>query len=418
VERLAAVLLAAVALSASLAGCGSTMAPAAMQPHPPTTGPQANCAGFHATPGVDDRQITIANASDLSGSAPDRYASAQEALRAFVAYFNSTSSICGRRLNLLALDSRADAAGDKAAAAKACQQAFALVGSMSSADLGGAGTAAACGIPDLRAATTHAERADSPVVYAARTQRVGEVASAVPDYFVKHMPDAVHRAALVYVGAQTAARSLAAGYAQRGFQWIYQQGVDATDFNYTPYVMRMRELGVRYVQFVGPYQRAVRLAQAMRQQGLAPEAFVLDANAYDPDFVTSGGAAVDGVRVVTDAALFEESATNPELQLYTKWLTQEVPGAVPSYVGLFAWSAARLFTDTALQLGGQLTRDGLLERLATVKDWDGHGLTVAQDVGGRHSAPCASIVALHGGAWQREADAKLCGDLVQTGTEG
>lgn len=419
------ILLACVVLCAvvGLAGCGSSMAPDPAGPAAATTGvPQANCAGLASGPGVGPREITIASAADLTGPTPGLYAAAQQAVAAFVGYFNHTSSICGRKLRLLALDSRTDAGGDQAAAARACTEAFAMVGSMSAYDLGGATTVSACGIPDLRAAALHPDRAGSPVVFSARSLRPDEVPAAVPDYFARTQPEAVRHAALVYVnsGAHPAnAHSLAAGYAMRGFDWIYRQAVDVAEFNYAPYVMLMKQRGVRYVQFLGSYQRALRLADAMRQQGLRPDAFVLDPTAYDGGFVSAGGEAVRGARVVTDAALFEEAADNQELGLYLRWLAQEVPGAVPSYHGLFAWSAARLFTDLAARLGGTLTRATLLDALAGVTAWDGHGLTVAQDVGGRHSAPCAVVIRLDGGAWVRESGAQpLCGDVVRTGGEG
>ena len=43
------------------------------------------------------------------------------------------------------------------------------------------------------------------------------------------------------------------------------------------------------------------------------------------------------------------------MALYRAWLDQVKPGATPNYFGLYAWSAARLFVEQAVALGGKLT---------------------------------------------------------------
>lgn len=412
--------LSALALCSSTAACGSRLAQQTLGTAPGASSPAANCAGFHGGPGVDEREITIGNASDIGGLTPGLFHATQQAVAAFVAFFNSTSDICGRKLKLLALDSRGDTGGDQAAAAEGCRRAFALVGSMSSADLGGARTVSDCGIPDLRATVVHPERAGSPVVYAARPARLGQLAAAVPDHFVTHYPDAVRSAAFIYVGTAAAeAQSRITGYASRGFNWVYQQAVDDAEFNYAPYAMQLKQRGVHYVQFLGPYRHAVRLAQAMQQQGVQPAAFLLDPAVYSADFARSAVPAVPGTKVFTDVAPLDDGGENPELQLYAKWLAETSPGAMPSYFGVFAWSAARLFTELASGLGGNLSRPNLLAALAAVTGWDGHGLSVPQDVGGRNAAPCVAIMKLEGGRWVRETEDKfVCGELVGSGIGG
>ena len=100
-----------------------------------------SCEGFKNQTGITDKTITLANVSDISGPVPGIFESAQEATRAYAAYFNATNDICGRKLDVELLDSRADAGADQQAYTKACDEAFAAVGSMSAFDSGGAGTA-------------------------------------------------------------------------------------------------------------------------------------------------------------------------------------------------------------------------------------------------------------------------------------
>ena len=89
-------------------------------------------------PGITDSEITIGNASDISGPVPGLFESSQDAVKAYVAYFNSTSDICGRKLKLVTYDSRTDAGADQQNYAKGCDEVFAMVGSMSAFDSGGA----------------------------------------------------------------------------------------------------------------------------------------------------------------------------------------------------------------------------------------------------------------------------------------
>ena len=185
-------------------------------------------------------------------------------------------------------------------------------------------------------------------------------------------------------------------------QVVYTAGIDVAEFNYAPYVQEMRDHGVRWVEFLGAGQQAVRLARAMRQQELRPDVFLLDATGYDASFVADGGADVDGTTVFVNFTPFEERSANPELDLYLRWLQQVHPGAQPTYTGLFAWSAARHFTEQAIALGGRLTRARLVDRLARVDDWTDHGLHAPQHVGGKDVGGCWRFLRLEDGSWRPE----------------
>ena len=96
--------------------------------------------------------------------------------------------------------------------------------------------------------------------------------------------------------------------------------------------------------------------------------------------------------------MFEESGSNSELQLYTKWLHQVAPGAAPTYFGMFAWSSAELFTRLANQIGPNLTRPAMVKALAGVHNYTGNGLFAPQDVGGKTTSPCALFMQYTGSA--------------------
>jgi ABC-type branched-subunit amino acid transport system substrate-binding protein len=369
-----------------------------------------SCTGFRDQTGVTDSTVVLANVADVSGPVPGIFTSAQQAAKAYVAYFNATSSLCGRKLELLQLDSRTDAGADQTAYTKACQEAFAAVGSMSAFDSGGAATAADCGLPDVRALSTSDARNACRTCFSAQATDLNAFQNAVPDYFLTHHRQATQHAAMVYVNAAASvqnAKTQQAVEEKRGMRFVYSAAFDVAEFNYTPYVERMKDKGVRWVQFVGSTDQAVRLAQAMQSAKFAPEVFLLDPTSYNPTFVRTGGSAVDGAFVFIDFTPFEEARHSTEMQLYEAWLQQVAPGSVPTYFGLFAWSATRLFVEQAAALGGRLTRAGVVSRIRGVHGWTSNGLHAAQDVGGKTNSSCWRFLRLVDGHW-RPAGGYLC----------
>jgi len=177
------------------------------------------------------------------------------------------------------------------------------------------------------------------------------------------------------------------------------QGIDISEFNYAPYVQQMKDKDIEYVQIIGSTAQFTRLAEAMKQQGFKPKVFMIDPTAYNPDFVSSGGDAVEGTTVFINFTPFEEAGSNKELQLYLSWLQQVKPGATPSFFGLFAWSAARLFVQQATQLGGKLTRSALATSLKGVSSWTANGMHAPQPVGAKQASPCWRFIKLVSGKW-------------------
>lgn len=368
-----------------------------------TGGAQVSCTGFHNQTGITDKTITLANVADVSGPVPGIFTSAQQAVKAYVAYFNATASLCGRKLQLLAMDSRTDGTADQAAYLNACSNAFAAVGSMSAFDSGGAATAQHCDLPDLRAAAVSDARNACTTCFGAQATDLHAFQNAVPDFFLKHYHAATQHAAMIYVNAAASvlnAHTQQRVEEERGMRFVYSSSFDVAEFNYTPYVAKMKQNGVRWVQFVGSQDEAVRLAQAMQNANFKPEVFLLDPTAYNPTFVKSGGSAVDGAFVFIDFTPFEEASGSKELRLYEAWLQQAAPGAVPSYFGLFAWSAARLFGKQAAALGGHLTRAALVARIRRVRDWTDQGLHAPQEVGPKVNSSCWRFLRLQQGHWQ------------------
>ncbi|MET3963494.1 ABC-type branched-subunit amino acid transport system substrate-binding protein [Marmoricola sp. OAE513] len=349
----------------------------------------SSCAGFKNQTGITDSTITIGNGADISGPVPGLFTATQQATKAYVSYFNSKSSICGRKLKLITADTRTDAGADQQASAKFCEQAFATVGGMATFDSGGAAAAQACGLPDLRAVAVTGDRNRCKVCFAAEATGDHEFSNAVPDFFVKNYKAASKKAAFLYLNVGAAAEN---GVTQRnvavkrGFDVVYTKAIDVAEFNYGPYVQQLKTLGVRWVQFLGAYQQEVRFAEAMKAANYKPDVYMLDPSAYDEGFLQTGGDAIENTFVYVNFTPFAENAK--EFRLYNTYLQQVAPGAKPTFFGLFAWSAAKLFVEQSIELGGKLSRPALVNSLRGVKNWTAGDLHGPMQVGAKHAPSC------------------------------
>lgn len=361
-----------------------------------------SCDGFKNGPGITDTTITIGNSSDISGPVPGLFESAQDATKAFVAYFNKSNpdGICGRTLVLKNYDSRTDDPTDQRNHVDACENVFAMVGSMSAFDSGGAAVTEQCGLPDLRSAGVTGARQKCATCFGAQSTIAGEVNNVVADHVLKNFPDAAQNAASLYINAGAAAENgqlQPKAMTKRGMRFTVVRGIEVSEFNYAPYVQQLKDEGVGYVQITGAIPQFVRLAQAMTQQGYDPDVFMIDPTAYEPDFISQGGKDVEGVTIYMNFVPFEEASSSPETKLYLDWLQATKPGATPDFFGVFSWSAARLFVETAAKLGGDLNRASLVDAIRKTDNWTANGLHAPQRVGPKHTGECFRLIQVKGG---------------------
>lgn len=382
-----------------------------------------SCEGFENATGITDSQITVANIADISGPIPGLFQSAQDATKAFITYYNATNpdGICGRSLDLLALDSRSDAGGDQQAAARACDAAFAGVGSVSSADQGGAAGAEGCGFPDIRTVITHPDRKACGTCFSAYANTTNLIPAAVPEYWLDREPQASRSFAMYYVdvpAAEVGARSAVTAYEKAGMNAVVVQGIDTSEFNYSVYAQQMKDKGVRFVQYFGPHQFSLRLLRAMEQQGVEVDVYFEDPTIYDSAFTDEAGETADGVYIYAYFGLYDDPSI-PEMVLYRQWLERVAPGADPNMYGVFAWSAARLFVQEATKLGGQLSRASLVQAFARTSSWTANGLHAPMTVGSKETGKCLQISRYADGTWKQESPGRyLCAGLIDSGVGG
>jgi ABC-type branched-subunit amino acid transport system substrate-binding protein len=358
--------------------------------------------------GITGNTITLATVADVSGVQPGLFRSAWQAMNAFNLYINTSGGIYGRQLKTLYLDSRADATSNRAAVTQACDDSFAMVGSMSAFDDGGASAGQKCMIPDISAITVNRARTLSTNVYPASPNRP-DLLNTSWGLWAKHKyPEAIKHSAMLYLNAgatQQSANQRLKALGAMGYKFVYKAQVQVLEGNYSPYVEAMKNAGVQLVNMVSDYQSLVRLQKSMKQQGWTPTVRLWDSVAYSQKYIDLAEESAEGSLVFINTSMFEEAASNAEMQLYQTWLQRAAPGAVPDYFGIYAWSAGRLFEKAARAAGPKLTRAGLFAQLKAIHAWSANGLHVTEDIGNKREANCTLMLEVRNGRFVRIAPA-------------
>lgn len=364
-----------------------------------------SCAGLRSTTGITDEVITLATIADVSGAVPNGFKSAFDAMNAYVAYFNSTSTICGRKLALRTIDSGLSANGSNAASKAACTSAFAVVGSFSAFDGGGAEVTAGCGQPDLRASAVERARQQSPTTFMAMPMNTDQP-YLQPWIWAKQKFGAtvIKDSAFVYLNAG-ASKAIVDNWMKAtakhlGYVWKKVILVDLTGVpNWNGYANQLKSAGIKFVT-TNLADFTPKMAAAFKQADYHP-AYLSDGSVYGQKYLSGAdGAAMDGTYVWTQTTMIEEADRVPEMARYQTWL-RRTGGDAPSYAGAQAWAAGVLFTQLATQLGGKLTRASLVAAAAKVHRFTGNGIIPPTDPGARRTSGCFTIMRIVGDRFTR-----------------
>ncbi len=415
-----------VAVAALAAGCGTR------ESGPPPglaegdAGPAATTPGTSATPaatmvgtlrpacgagsnahgatdkGVTDTAITIGVVSDRSGVIAVPTAGIDGSVAAFVAFCNRLGGINGRKLVLKHYDSKILNEAD--AMKQACDDdVFALVGSGSVEDDQGAVTMVNCKLVEVAAYTATYRKGLSPRVFSPVPNPGTEYAVGPGLFVAKQFPDAVKKAAIMWpnlpVGRVQAARQRDAFEQHAGFHFVYANPTDVLVQNWAPVVSGLKDSGAQWVTDVSTLSEMLHLLQAMNDAGWRPQVIDLGQQYYDPSLPGKPG--TEGALVLTNTVPFEEAAIHPALQTYLRELKAASPGTPPTTLGVTAFSAGLLFAQAAAALGSNLTREGLISQLKTIKHWDGGGLQLPADPGDNQGSRCFMYMQVQGNKFVR-----------------
>lgn len=374
-----------------------------------STGSGASSAGSVANGGATDVGVTgdhvvIANISSISGISPGLFKTAQVATKAYAAMVNAEGGVFGRKLDVLAMDSKLDASEDRLRAIQACKDAFAQVGSAEAFDDGGAPETAKCKMPDIRAFAATGGRAESPTTFSAAAVQSRRYPLGWPKYIARTHPQAIKKTAIFWISAATTEATknrMVKAYKSVGFEFVYEQAVQVVEANFAPYVVEMRRRGVTDVMMVSDVGTQSRLQDAMRQQAFKPEVQDWLSTAYDPAYIVRNGANAEGTFVQMTTAMLEEADKIPEVAKYLQWADRVDPGGRRDIYGLLGWSASMMFVEGMKAIGPKATRAALIGWLSKLHHWDGGGTGPAVDPAGRLPTDCYMYTTVKNGKFVR-----------------
>jgi ABC-type branched-subunit amino acid transport system substrate-binding protein len=357
--------------------------------------------------GVTATEIRIGNVSTLSGPVPGLFQGAVVGTLAYAAYQNSLGGIHGRMLKVDPRDDGLDTGQNRAQTADLAAHAFALAGSVSVNDSGGAPVTAQSGVPDVGVGLSEERRKlptfFSPVPTPGRGYRTGQFL-----WYSKKFPDAVKAVGTMYgdvAASKTSHQDMRHAAESVGWKFVYERGFQATETDFTADVVRMRQSGVKMVYLVSSDEKGMgRFAKAMAQQNWKPEVFATGPSGYDQDlFTLAGPAAVEGMYVDQQAAMYagEDSGIVPEVKLMNQWVQKVKPGYVTDLYVAWSWSSMRLLTQAIEAVGPRLTRDALVKHLRTIDNFDSNGLVSPGGPGNRRPALCYIVLQVKGGKYNR-----------------
>ncbi len=352
--------------------------------------------------GVTDTTITIGVISDKSGVVAVPTAGIDGSVDAFIAFCNSLGGINGRRLVLKHYDSKILNEGD--AMKQACDDdIFALVGSGSVQDDQGAVTMVQCKLVEVAAYTATYVKGLSPRVFSPAPNPGTEYAVGPGKFIAKQFPDAVTHAAILWpnlpVGRTQASRQRDAFEEEAGFRFAYANPTDVLVQDWAPIVSTLQDKHVEWITDVTTVTEMAHLLQAMSDAGWRPTVVDLGQQYYDKSLLGKPG--TEGALVLTNTVPFEEVDRSPALQVYLRWLKEASSSTPPTTLGVQAFSAGLLFAQAAGALGSHLTRDGLVDQLKSIKQWDGGGLQAPADPGDNRGLRCFLYMQIKGSTFVR-----------------
>lgn len=359
--------------------------------------------------GVTDDTITIGVGDDRGfPSSPGLNQHQTKAVLNFIDACNELGGINGRQVEAIEYDAAIVQAGT--VMQEACEQVFMLVGSGFSLDQLAEPARVDCGLGAVPAWTVSADFAHGPF----QVNAVPNPADQNP------MSIAAHAAAVAEERGYDITKSggmygnfsatvetwekVRASYGEFGFEFSTSLEYDINgEADWTPFVSALKEDGVELVYFTGScpfFYQFVRETAALQEFDAI---WLADANFYDSNCAAvNEGGALDNTFIRMVFIPFEEAGQNPATADFIEVLTEAGNDEV-TLLGMQAVSNFLLWATAASACGSELTRDCVLEEIANISEWTGHGLHVPAFPAGNEAPICGLLMELVGTEYRRAA---------------
>ena len=363
----------------------------------PKTGGKANYA---SDVGVTASSIKIGSIATIGGPMPGQFEPWLLGVRAWVNQVNERGGINGRKVQLIPCDDGMDAERNRSCARNLIenQKVFAIVGTntpaMPSAQYVNDKKVPAVGIAPIG---NYAWQLPYWFAYNGMRScpRNGVTEPGKPGYCAtntirssnatyKYFKDTVgvKKAAVFWHNidiSKQAGLDFAHILEETGIDVVYTAETQVAEPDYTGHVLKMKDRGVEGIWEAMEINNNIRLLQAMDRQGFLPKAKVSTVSSFGQEI----GKQVTGP---SRNSLFAISITRPytltsnrAIGTFVNLFDRYFPGKTKHIWNVEGYRGGLLFGDAAAALGADLTREGMVQWLEALKDYDPHGLGLPFD---------------------------------------
>jgi ABC-type branched-subunit amino acid transport system substrate-binding protein len=385
--------------------------------------------------GVTDKEIRVAVVADVDTAlAPGLFQGAVNGVKGWAKYINANGGLAGRKVVVDFIDSKLNADEARNAVIKACSEDFALVGTAalflnnvndieSCVDQAGQ----AVGLPDIAVVTTEVAQQCSDTTFAVNPPTLvcdtkdqhpqtyqGNAGRAF--YYEKKYGKDLHGAYLFSSDLKSAENANRASMTEMqeagsGIKQDFEALVSgrSTQPTYTPIVQQLKDEGSNYAQSGSAFNSTVLLRKEAKLQGLTDPDFIWDCTlqCYDKNFLSQGGADVEGQYVSTLFLPFDETSSNKSLANFIKYTGKDKADGF----GIQAYSSGLLLqqaVEAIVESDGVngLTRQALFDQLNAIEDFDAGGMIGTTNIGERTPSSCYVLSQVKNGKFVRVTPSK------------
>jgi ABC-type branched-subunit amino acid transport system substrate-binding protein len=387
--------------SSSGGGSGPSTGPAAG----PTTAAASKCKDAKsAAPGVTDTEIKVASIVTDSGPLPGATEGAFRGAAAYFAMVNANGGLCGRKVTLVKGDDGLDPAKGRGEFLRLEPQVLAFVGSFAVADSGYTNLIESSKVPYVSLVVDPEGRGPRNVF----PRTASGYVNTGPFVYLRQKFPKVKKAAVLYAdvgGVSANVPGFEAALKRVGFDRRYTSPAEVTSPDFTPEVRQAQDEGIQFFYlFAFEVNMHVRMVRNMRQQNYDPP--IKGANiAFNTRFSQLLGRDGDGWVNHNAHLLFldpKERARSEGLAQFLDWNERVFPGAQLDLFPVSGWGRAAIFTEAMQKMQGSITREGLINALYTIKQFDGGGIEVPINPTTGLGQSCFNMAVHKGGHWVRQ----------------
>lgn len=375
--------------------------------------------------GITPTTITVTVVADVgSVLSPGLFQGSYDGVKAWAARTNANGGLACRRVVVKTADSRLDPTEAKNGVFNACGDSVALVGTTAlllndmrpvegCKDAQGNAT----GIPDLPTLQTEpaqqCSRVSFSVVqqgtscpYSGKGVRTYEETTGQVSWFKRHVGEPLHGVYVVVSDLPstiTASTPVFASFQQRGVVRDKEFGMSAlaTQSQFTPVIQAIKTTKANFVITSLDAPGNVKLRKEAAAQGATGvKVWTCVQACYSPDFISDGGAAVEGEYAYISFLPIEDAGSNAMLDSLLHYAPKADSFAIE------AFASGLLFQHVVEGIVAKhgpnaVTRTAILAGLATVHRFDSGGLLGDVDIAARKTGRCVIVVQVQNGNWVR-----------------